>query len=426
MALLDDNYKKRLIDDKISKYISVIGALSVEGVKYCGKTSTALHHGNTAYYFEDEQTRSLAELEYARVLEGEKPIVMDEWANLPHVWDAVRRKCDDISKPGNFILTCSSELSYQEWRKQIFHSGAGRFAKIKMYPMSLYESGNSTGKVSITDMYNGTFESNRNGNDEVDLKMLAYYIVRGGWPQNLGFNEESANILPRMYLEDIINQYVSSDKVRDKNKIFALLRSLARNESTICSNNFLLNDTNKNEKKDIIKSKITLSDYLDKLSRLYLVDNQEHFRIKYKSYKRLSKGVKRHFVDPSLACAALDITVDKLLGDIKTFNLLFEALVERDLKIYMDLLDGNLYHFRDNVSGLSVDAILKFNDDDYAAVEIELGFNKVEEAITNLVKFSENMIKKPKFMCVVVGKTDVIARDEKTGIYVVPITALKP
>lgn len=421
MQLVSENYKKRLIDGKIDKYLTVIGALSIEGPKWCGKTWTALSHGNSVYFLDDDSLKESVILVPSSILFGPKPIVIDEWLEVPKIWDAVRRKCDELGTAGNFILTSSTKLTEKAFKEKISHSGAGRIGKVKMYPMSLYESEDSTGKASIMDMYNGTLKSGPN--EPVNIQKLAYYIVRAGWPQNINSAEDAANIIPDMYIKTILDKDICDDKHRYRGKMLNLLKSLARNESSVCSNNNLISDINIFEDDDILESRITLTDYLVVLSRLHIIENQEPFSINYRSPKRLSKSVKRHLVDPSLSCALLNITSDKLIRDLETFGLFFEALVERDLKIYMESLDGNLYHFRDNVSGLKVDTILEFADGEYAAIEIKL---KVEEAITNLVKFSENMIKKPKFMCVVVGKTDVIARDEKVGIYVVPITALKP
>ncbi len=206
-----------------------------------------------------------------------------------------------------------------------------------------------------------------------------------------------------------------------------LLRSLARNETTIVNNKTLLKDIEEFANgEDIIESRITVDDYLDILNRLHIIENQNAYSENYRSPERVGKSAKRHFTDPSLACACLDLTKEKLMNDLRTFGLMFEALVERDLKIYMEYLNGKLFHFRDNVTGLEVDSILEFSDGEYAAVEIKLGFNQVEEAKKSLLSFYNNMVKKPKFMCIIVGYTDVIAKDPETGIYIVPITALKP
>lgn len=424
MGLQKNKYKKRLIDEKIDRYLNIIGALSIEGPKWCGKTWTALNHANTVYYLDDEQTKKLANVDISKILSGKDPILVDEWFEVPKVWDAVRRKCDELGKTGNFILTGSTKLTTEEFRKEIFHSGAGRIGKIKMYPMSLYESGESSGKASLMDMYNGVLKTD--WNDKITIDKLAYFIVRGGWPQNIDIYEKDISVLPKLYINNIVDNDINKDKNRNKTKMLSLLKSLARNESSICSNNTLLNDIEEFDNGNLLESKSTLSDYLDALTRLYVIENQEPYSSNYRSPKRLSKGVKRHLVDPSLACAVLNITVDKLLSDLNTFGLFFEALVERDLKIYIETLDGNLYHFRDSVTGLEVDSILEFSDGEYAAIEIKLGANSIDEAIKNLVRFSDNMIKKPKFMCVVVGNYETILRDTNTGIYVVPFTALKP
>lgn len=244
---------------------------------------------------------------------------------------------------------------------------------------------------------------------------------------NQEIQEDKINIIPKSYIEAILDKDINDDKKRDKNKMNMLLKSLARNETTIASKNTLLKDIEEHaNEREIIESRITIEDYLDVLNRHHITNNQNAYNENYRSPERLGKSSKRHFTDPSLACACLDLTKDRLINDLKTFGFMFEALVERDLKIYIEYLGGKLFHFRDNVTGLEVDSILEFNDGEYVAVEIKLGFYQVEEEKQSLLNFYNNMVKKPKFMCVVVGYTDVIARDPETGIYIVPITALKP
>lgn len=281
------------------------------------------------------------------------------------------------------------------------------------------------GKASIQNMLNNSQKNDLN--DEITLDKLANLIIRGGWPSNIKTPASKINIIPKSYIEAILDKDIHDNKKRDKNKMTMLLRSLARNETTLASKNTLLKDiaefTNENE---IVESRITIDDYLDVLNRLHIIENQNAYNENYRSSKRVGKAAKRHFIDPSLACACLDLTKNKLIGDLKTFGFMFEALVERDLKIYMEYLDGKLFHFRDNASGLEIDSILEFSDGEYAAIEIKLGLYQVDEAKQNLMNFYNNMIKKPKFMCVIVGFTDIIAKDPKTGIYIVPITALKP
>lgn len=425
MSLRKESYIDRLIDKKIDEYLSVFGAISIEGPKWCGKTWASLNHANSKVLLDDEETKEKAKLDLNFILNDEKPELIDEWNLIPEVWDAVRRKCDDTTEKGNYILTCSTKLTDAEQKEKIHHSGAGRIGKLEMHTMSLYESGDSTGKVSIQDMLNNKLQNDLN--EKITLDKLAHLIIRGGWPSNIKTEESKASIIPKSYIKAILDKDIHDDKKRDVNKMNMLLKSLARNESSIANKNTLLKDIAENAgEKELIESRITIDDYLDVLSRLYIIENQDAYSENYRSPDRIGKSAKRHFTDPSLACACLDLTKDKLINDLKTFRFMFEALVERDLKIYMDYLEGRLCHFRDNVTGLEVDSILEFNGGEYAAVEIKLGYHQVEEAKKNLINFSNNMIKKPKFMCVIVGYTDVIAKDPETGIYIVPITALRP
>ena len=425
MSLRKQEYINRLVDKKIEDYLSIFGAVSIEGPKWCGKTWASLNHANSQALLDEEETKEKAKLSLDLILDLEKPELIDEWNLIPEIWDAVRRKCDDTIKKGNYILTCSTKLTDAEQKEKIHHSGAGRIGKIQMHTLSLYESGDSTGKASITDMLNNKLKNQLNS--KITLQDLANFIIRGGWPSNINTPEDKIGIIPKSYIDAVLDKDIHDDKKRDKGKMIMLLKSLARNESTIASKNTLLKDISESaNEKEIIESRITIDDYLDILNRLHITENQDAYSENYRSSKRLGKSAKRHFTDPSLACACLDLTKEKLINDLKTFGFMFESLVERDLRIYMEYLDGKLFHFRDNVSGLEVDSILEFNDGEYAAVEIKLGYHQVEEAKKNLKTFYNNMIKKPKFMCVIVGYTDVIAQDPETGIYIVPITALKP
>lgn len=374
---------------------------------------------------DDKETRQLAELDLNLVLEKDKPELVDEWHLVPEIWDEVRRKCDETSNVGNYILTGSTTLKSKEQKDKIHHSGVGRIGKIKMYPMSLYESGDSTGEASLLDMFNN---KQKNVNiKETQLIDLANYIIRGGWPANIKTPIDKIGILPRGYIEAILDSDIDDEKKRDKNKMLMLLKSLSRNETSIVSNKTLIKDIEEYENSDeLLESRNTIAEYLDILDRLHLIENQEAYSSNYRSPTRIGKSPKRHFVDPSLPCAILGLNSEKLLGDLNTFGFMFESLVERDLRIYMEYLNGKLYHFRDNITGLEVDSILEFQDGEYAAIEIKLGFNQAEIAKKNLLNFYNNMNKKPKFMCIIVGKGKAIVRDKETGIYIVPITTLKP
>ena len=426
MSLREKDYKERLIDKKINRYLETFGAILIEGPKWCGKTWTALNHAESAVYVTETSAKRLALINPKNIFKDKRPQLIDEWQIVPSIWDSVRHECDRGKGPGNFILTGSTTLKKEMQGKQVYHSGAGRIARLKMETMSLYESLDSSGVVSITDMLENKNINKNTG--EVKIRELATLLIRGGWPESLKVKKENYPLIPKSYIDSILNVELNAeDKARDKNKMNMLLKSLARNESTTVSNKTIIKDIDEYESgNNILSSRTTLLDYLDFLERLHLIKNQESYSSNYRSPERVGKLVKRHFVDPSLACSLLDLNVDKLIGDLNTFGFLFEALVERDLRIYMDYLDGKIYHFRDNISGLEVDTILEFEDGEYAAVEIKLGYNEVDDAIKNLKEFYNKMVKKPKFMCVIVGVLEAAYKDPDTSIYVVPITALKP
>lgn len=426
MALTKENYRERLIDKKIDRYIKVFGALCIEGPKWCGKTWTSLNHSESVAYVTEKEIRNLAETDPKYIFNKLRPQLIDEWQLVPEIWDSVRHECDETNEPGKFILTGSTSLNKED-AKNVFHSGAGRIARLKMNTMSLYESGDSTGDVSIIDMLNSTVKCGYIR--KVELIELAQYIVRGGWPANCNKNIEDIDLIPKSYIESLLNKDINEEngKQRDKNKMIMILRSLARNESTLVGNKTIVKDIEEYENDDeLVKSRTTIMDYIDVLDRLHLIENQDAFSLNYRSSNRVGKVSKRHFTDPSLACACLDLTVQKLLLDHETFGLLFEALVERDLRIYMDFLDGKLYHFRDNASGDEVDSILEFKDGEYGAVEIKLTSKGIEDAKKSLSTFYNNAKKKPKFMCIIVGHYEAIVKDPDTGIYIIPITSLKP
>ena len=420
----ENDYLPRLADEKLKKYLKVFGAVSVEGPKWCGKTWTSSKFAKSAVYLDEDEFFDKASLNLDLVLNEKYPELVDEWTKIPKIWDAIRRKCDRLNSSGNYILTCSTELSEKK-KKDVFHSGAGRIGKLRMYPMSLYESKVSTKEASLMDMYNGIQEDNSVKTPSLDE--IASLIIRGGWPSNLNTDRELSNLIPDSYIEAILDKDINDEKKRDKNKMKMLLKALARNESSTVSIQTLLKDIEElSDEEDLLEGRNTVSDYLDVLNRLYVIDEQEAYSENYRSPKRVGKSAKRHFIDPSLACAVLELSEEKLLNDLNTFGFMFESLVERDLKIYADYLDGHLYHFRDNVSGLEVDSILEFKGGEYAAIEIKLGNNKVEEAKETLLKFANNMKKKPKFMCIITANSTYVAKDKKTGIYILPITALMP
>ena len=281
------------------------------------------------------------------------------------------------------------------------------------------------GEISLGDLFKGNVENKLV--KKVELQTLANLIVRGGWPETINISVAGARKITRSYLDAVLDKDISEiDGVRrDKNKMEMLLRSLARNESTISSNSVLVKDIGDNVTEEELNiSRNTVGDYLDVLNKLHLIENQKSFMYKIRSRSNVGKNDKRHFTDPSLACAALNITPEKLMNDLETFGFYFEALCERDLRIYAESLDAKLYHYRENNTGLEVDAIIEIADGEYGAIEIKLGSNQEEEAATNLKKFYKSVEIKPKFMCIICGLYDAIVK-RPDGIYVLPITALK-
>ena len=427
MSLTKEGYRQRLIDDKISRYLRVFGAVSIEGPKWCGKTWTALNHANSVSYVTDQSVLNLAAVDPKYIFVKERPQLIDEWQIVPGIWDAVRHECDSDHEKGKFILTGSTSLRKKSSESKVHHTGTGRIAPIRMHPMSLFESGDSSGEASLSGMLAGIIE--KGYVRKVELDEIARLIIRGGWPENIDMAEEDIGIIPESYIEAVVttDMHERQTKKRNPRKMRMLIHSLARHESTVAGDKTLLRDIEdyKNSE-ELIESRATITDYTSVLDSLFLIANQDAFSIHYRSSARIGKSAKRHLVDPSLSCASLHLTVEKLMKDHETFGLMFEALVERDLRIYADVLGGQLYHFRDNTSGDEVDAIVEFKDGGYAAFEIKLSDGSIQDAIKSLSKFYKNVEKKPEYMCVIVGHLDTVMRDPGTGIYIVPVTSLKP
>ena len=427
MSLTKEGYKQRLIDERIERYLHIFGAVSIEGPKWCGKTWTSLNHANSVTYLTEKGSRNMAEVDPKYVFTKERPQLIDEWQVVPEIWDAVRHECDSDHSKGKFILTGSTSLEKNEDEKKIYHTGTGRIATVRMHPMSLFESGDSSGEASLTGMLRGEIKDGYVR--KVELNEIARLIIRGGWPENIDMPDSDIGILPKSYIESVVTKdmHERQDKKRSPVRMRMLIRALSRNDSTVVGDKTLVKDIEDYETGDeLIESRDTIADYKKVLEGLYLLADQEAFSINYRSSKRVGKSSKRHLVDPSLCCASLNLTEDKLLGDHETMGLLFEALVERDLRVYADYLDGHLYHFRDNSSGDEVDAIVEFESGDYAAFEIKLSDRSIKDAIDSLSKFYKNVSKKPAYMCVIVGHLESVMRDPDTGVYIVPITSLRP
>ena len=427
MSLTREGYRPRLIDDKVARYLRVFGAVSIEGPKWCGKTWTGLNHANSVSYVTDKSVLNLAAVDPKYIFLEDRPQLIDEWQIVPEIWDAVRHECDSDHGKGKFILTGSTSLKKKRGESKVYHTGTGRIAPLRMHPMSLFESGDSTGEASLSGMLAGHVTEGYVR--KVELNELARLIIRGGWPENLDMADEDIGIIPESYIEAIVTKdmHERQTKKRNPQKMRMLIRALSRHESAVAGEKTLIRDIEEYENSDeLIESRATVADYIGVLDSLFLIANQEAYSVHYRSSARIGKSAKRHLVDPSLSCASLHLTPDKLMNDHETFGLMFEALVERDLRIYADYLGGQLYHFRDNASGDEVDAIVEFKEGDYAAFEIKLSDGSIRDAVKSLKKFSENVGKKPAYMCVIVGHLDTVMRDPETGIYIVPVTSLKP
>lgn len=419
------DYRPRLIDNIIDSYLDAFGAVCVEGPKWCGKTWTSSYHckseimlGNPDGNF---QNRQLAQMSPSLVLEGETPRLIDEWQEVPQLWDAVRYKVDQNGNKGQFILTGSATPNH----KGILHSGAGRIAKLRMRPMSLFESGNSSGDISLRDICEGRIEPKILG--EVDLRKLIDFIIRGGWPANQETTLKQAAYLPIQYIRAVLDDdvYRIDNVKRDKHKMELLLRSLARNEATTVTNKKLKNDIKEIDDEDIDVE--TVAAYLDVFQRLFLTDNQKPFESKLRSSIRIKQAEKRHLSDPSLAAALLNVTPEMLLNDLNTLGFLFEALCERDLKIYAESFDAELYHYQD-YNNNEMDAVIAMPDGKWCGFEIKLGANQIDMAAENLIKIKNEIEANggtaPDSLCVICGLSNA-AYQRPDGVFVVPITALR-
>ena len=422
------NYKKRIIDDKIEHYLKLFGAVCIEGPKYCGKTWAGRYHSNSEILLHKttggkSNNVELAKISPALILQGEKPRLIDEWQEATNLWDEIRLDVDKTGLKGQYILTGSSTPT----REGISHSGAGRYGKIYLRTMSLYESGNSTGEVSLKELCNDNFEEKMTG--EVDLKYLAGLVIKGGWPGNLSYTPKDSSEAIGEYIKLIIDDDLNRlDGInRDKHKVKLLLKSLARNESTTVSNKRLKDDIKEIDNEDIDID--TVASYLNALNRIFLLDNDEPFGINICSSIRVKQSEKRHFADPSIACSLLNIKEEeKLINDLETFGFLFEAMVERDLKIYADSFNAHCYHYQD-YQDREIDSVIELENGKWCAFEIKLGANKIDSAAKNLLNIKKEIEKEngkaPSVLCVICGLSNA-AYKRPDGVYVVPITALKP
>ncbi|GHU65844.1 ATPase AAA [Spirochaetia bacterium] len=412
-------YLKRFTDTILKDRLNSSGAVLIQGPKGCGKTETALQIAkSTARIDVDDDIRIRMELDPKSVLAGPAPRLIDEWQEYPQIWNYIRREVDDRKKKGQFILTGSAN---PEERARL-HSGAGRFSIIKMRPMSLFEKGWSTGEVSLSKIVKGA--APKSGQVEFDLETLAEKITLGGWPSLINSGSREALRFMQDYIALIAETDISrvGGKKRDPQKVLRLLQSLARNISTEASITSLAKDTSGS---DVRIRDETIAEYLEALERLMAVEQLPAWSPHIRSADALRKAPKRHFVDPSLAVGALGLSTGKLLRDLNYFGFLFESLVIRDLRIYADVQDGKVFHYRDS-RDLEVDAIVEYPDGAWAAFEVKMGFNAQDEAAANLLTFASKIDQEkmgaPAALTVITANGFACRR--KDGVNVTPLSAL--
>ncbi len=417
-------YKPRLIDEKVNVYLSSFGALCIEGPKWCGKTWTSVMHSNSVFLLADPKDNfanlELAKLDVTKALEGSTPHLIDEWQLIPAIWDAVRFAVDEAGETGRFLLTGSATPV----QKGIHHSGTGRIATLQMHPMSLFESGDSAGMVSLQDVCEGK-DFGVQTVKSPSIEDLIGYVIRGGWPGSLGKSPRSAALLPREYVENFIEIDIGrmEDVEHDRIKIRKCLRSLARNESTTASASTIQKDIAETDDTSI--SPHTISAYLNAFKRVFLTNDIEPFSTFLRSPMRIKQTPKRHFCDPSIAAALLGATDRMLMRDLRTFGFLFESLALRDLQIYAESLGAKLYHYQD-YAGQEIDAVIQFNDGRWSGFKVKLNPEQVDEAAESMLKIASRFQHNPPVsLAVIVGKSGLAYR-RTDGVYVLPITSLKP
>lgn len=420
-------YRKRIADDILARKLEGKGAVLIEGPKWCGKTTTAEQIAASVLYMDDpekkEQNISMSELSPKRLLKGETPRLIDEWQLAPKLWDAIRFEVDHRGKLGQFILTGSAVPADT---KDVTHSGTGRFTWLTMRPMSLYESGDSTGEVSLKDLFDGQKEVD--GEADITIERLAFLTCRGGWPQAIDMREDIALDQARDYYDAVVRSDINKTDNVQKNseKVRRLMRSYARNQGGQVPNTVLAQDVSANDENSIGEN--TVASYLNALRRIFVIEDMPAWNPNLRSKTAIRSSDTRYYVDPSIAAAALGIGPSDLINDLQTFGFIFETLCIRDLRVFADALDGQVYHYRDK-DGLECDAVVHLRNGQYGLIEIKLGGDKLIEEGAGSLKAMESKIdtdkmKTPSFLMVLTGLGDYAYR-RKDGVYVVPVGCLK-
>mgnify|MGYP002581026060 FL=1 len=420
-------YRKRIADEILARKLEGKGAVLIEGPKWCGKTTTAEQIASSILYMDEpekkEQNIAMSELNPKRLLKGETPRLIDEWQLAPKLWDAIRFEVDHRGELGQFVLTGSA---VPVDTKEITHSGTGRFTWLTMRPMSLYESGDSSGEVSLKALFDGVTEID--GASKLDIDRLAFLVCRGGWPQAVDMRDEIALDQAMDYYDAVVRSDINraDDVQKNPEKVRRLMRSYARNQGSQVANTVLAQDVSANDEAFI--SDETVASYISALQKIFVVEDMPAWNPNLRSKTAIRSSDTRYYIDPSIAAAALGIGPNDLVNDLKTFGFLFETLCIRDLRVFADALNGGVYHYRDK-DGQECDAVVHLKNGKYGLIEIKLGGDKlIEEGAGSLkameAKIDTEKMNAPSFLMVLIGIGEYAYR-RQDGVYVVPIGCLK-
>lgn len=420
-----ETYLKRIADKLLDERLKTSGAVLIEGPKWCGKTRTATEKSKSQLYMQDPDKAlgylKAADTKPSLLLQGETPRLLDEWQTAPVLWDAVRFMVDQRGLSGQFILTGSAV----PLDNAVQHTGTGRISRLTMRTMSLFESGESNGTVSLSELFDGKGEIE--AISELTIEQIAFAIVRGGWPASVTDTPQNAMRHAIDYVEAIINADISRVDNIEKNpvRVRALLRSLSRNISTLATTKTIRDDIAMGDGDGLISEK-TIGQYINALNRIFVTDNIPAWNPLLRSKTAIRTSSKRQFADPSIAAAVMRLSPEKLMDDFNYFGFLFESLCDRDLRVYADAMDGELFHYRDS-SGLEADAVIALNDGRWAAIEIKLGTKEVEEAAKHLLALKQRVntqkMREPAFLMIITGEG--LAYQRKDGVFIVPVGCLK-
>lgn len=430
---MNKNYMPRIVDNELTDKLESIGAVLITGPKWCGKTTTAMQQSKSVLKMQDPDTSAAylatAQTKPSLLLIGDNPRLIDEWQIAPVLWDAVRTAVDEWGEDGLFILTGSTTVD----SSKIMHSGTGRISRMMMRPMSLYESNESNGKISLQELFDQPKMDIDGINSKLSIEDLIFATCRGGWPSSILKKTEKASLsVVKSYVENVCENDVSTvdGKKKDPNRVKILLKSYARNVSTTAANTTILNDIKTNWGN---MAESTLYTYLDAMNKLFVIDDVPAWNPSIRSKTSIRGRNKKQFIDPSIAVAALNLSPDLLMQDFNTFGFLFENLCTRDLKAYSSALGGEISYYRDRY-GLEADAVLLLDDGRYALIEFKLGNRDIEDAAKHLIQLNDLIIeynqnpkstklREPDLLIVITGGK--IAYSRKDGVKIIPIGCIK-